>query len=122
MHSVSPARSRSSSAIRSSMREVQLAESRDQSRRLGAWSPGSLFSSSLDLVQGEPDPLREDDEGDSAKHGTGVAAVSRPGALGADQAPILVEAQGRGRDAASLRHLADGEQVVDPGRKARIGT
>jgi hypothetical protein len=107
MHSVSPARSRSSSAIRSSTREVQLAESRDQLR--------------LDLVQSEPDPLREDDEGDSAKHGTGVAAVARPGAFRADQAPILVEAKGGGRDAASLRHLADGEQVVDPGRKARIG-
>ena len=83
--------------------------------------PGQLAQLLLDLVEGEPDPLREDDEGDSAEHGTGVAAVTRPGAFGADQAPILVEAQGGGRDAASLRHLTDGEQVVDPSRKAGIG-
>jgi hypothetical protein len=82
--------------------------------------PGQLVELLLDLVQGEPDPLGEDDEGDPAKRGAGVAAVTRPGPFGADQAPILVEAEGGGRDAASLRNLADGEQVVDPSRKARI--
>ena len=36
MHSVSPSLSRSSSAMRSSIRDLQVAERRDQSRRVGA--------------------------------------------------------------------------------------
>jgi hypothetical protein len=42
------------------------------------------------------------------------------GPLGADQPPVLVEAQSGGRHAAALRNLADGEQVVDPDREAGI--
>jgi hypothetical protein len=45
MHSVSPAFSRSSSAIRSSIRAVHVLERRDQSRRVGA-RPGGSFASS----------------------------------------------------------------------------
>ena len=120
MHSVRPARSRSSSAIRSSIREVQPLES-PTSPAVGGPVAGQLVELLLDLVQGEPDPLGEDDEGDPPKRGAGIAAVTRAGPFGADQAPILVEAQGGGGDAAPLRHLADGEQVVDPNRKARSG-
>jgi hypothetical protein len=45
MHSVSPIRSRSSSAIRSSMRAVHPDDSRDQSSRPGTRSSGSFASS-----------------------------------------------------------------------------
>ena len=45
MHSVRPRLSRSSSAIRSSIRALQPLDRRDQSRRVGARSAGSLVSS-----------------------------------------------------------------------------
>jgi hypothetical protein len=45
MHSVRPTFSRSSSAIRSSIRAPHLLDRRDQSRRVGARSAGSLASS-----------------------------------------------------------------------------
>ena len=38
--------------------------------------PGQLTQLLLDLVQGEPDPLREDDEGDPAKNGAGEGLSS----------------------------------------------
>ena len=43
-------------------------ESRDQSRRFGARSGGSLASSDADLLQRQADPLGEDDERDPAQH------------------------------------------------------
>ena len=64
-----------------------------------------------DLVERQADPLGEDDERDPAQHRARVAAVARAGALGLDQAPLLVEAQGRGGDAAAPRDLADREQL-----------
>ena len=51
MHSVRPALSRSSSAIRSSIRSLQVPESFDQSRFVGARSGGSFASSWADLVE-----------------------------------------------------------------------
>ena len=48
----------------------------------------------------------------SAKRGARIAAVARAGALRPNQAAVLVKAEGGGGDAASLRHLADSEQVV----------
>src|SRR6266571_2867253 len=49
------------------------------------------------------------DEGNPAQDGAVVAALVAVGAGGLDQALAFVEAQRRGRDAASLRHLADRE-------------
>ena len=46
--------------------------------------------------------------------GRGIAPVPGSGALGADQAALLVEAQRRGGDAAAPRHLADREQLGHP--------
>src|SRR5579875_588720 len=68
---------------------------------------GQLLELGGDLVEREPDPLREHDEGDPAQDGPGVAAVPRALAGRADQAAVLVEAQRRGGDAAAPRHLAD---------------
>ena len=64
-----------------------------------------------DLVEGQPDALGEDDEGDPAKHRSRVAAVTGAFALGADQAPLLVEAKRRGGHAAPACDFADGEQI-----------
>ena len=44
--------------------------------------------------------------------------MTRAGALGGDQAALLVEAQRRGCDAASLRHLADRQQFGHATRKS----
>ena len=77
MHSVSPALSRSSSAMRASMREAQVLERRDQSVRVGVWPEGRR-ELSRDLRQGEADALREDDQGDAAQHAAVVAAMARP--------------------------------------------
>ena len=68
MHSVSPALRRSSSAIRSSIRAVQVLESRDQSRAGRRPVGGSLASSDADLLEREADPLGEDDERDPPEH------------------------------------------------------
>ena len=112
MHSVSPAFRRSSSAIRSSIRAVQPLDSRDQSRRVGARSGGSLVELGADLLERQPDALGEHDERDPAQHRARVAAVARARALGADQPALLVEAQRRRRDAAAPRDLADRHQLV----------
>ena len=59
MHSVRPARRRSSSAIRSSIRELQPRERRDQSRLVGARFGGSLASSPVvdhPVFPGKPGP------------------------------------------------------------------
>ena len=112
MHSVSPARRRSSSAMRSSIRlGPALREPRPVAlvRRAVGRQLGELLA---DLLEGQPDPLGEDDEGDPAEDRARVAAVARAGALGADQAALLVEAQGRGGDAAAARNLADREQLL----------
>ena len=54
--------------MRSSIRVVQLADRRDQSRRVGRAVGGQLRELGADLVEREPDPLGEDDEGDPAQH------------------------------------------------------
>ena len=81
---------------------------------------GQLVQLPLDLLERQADSLGEDDEGDPAEHGAGVTAVAGAGPLGVDQPPVLVEAQSGGGHPAALRNLADGEQVVDPDRKAAI--
>jgi hypothetical protein len=73
-----------------------------------------------DLLERQADPLREDDEGDAPQHRARVAAVPRTGALGVDQAALLVEAQRGGRDAAAPRHLTDRQQVGHGRRTSRI--
>src|SRR5215471_15431929 len=65
-----------------------------------------------DLLERQPDLLREDDEGDAPEHGPRVAAVPGVGADRPDQPLLLVEPQRRGRDPAARRHLADGEHGV----------
>ena len=120
MHSVRPAFSRSSSAIRSSIRALQLLDRRDQSRRVGARSRRQLGELGADLVERQADALGEDDEGDPAQHRARIAAVARAGALGGDQPALLVEAQGRGGDAAAPRDLADGQQLVPCRKQSRL--
>jgi glyoxylase-like metal-dependent hydrolase (beta-lactamase superfamily II) len=85
MHSVSPSLRRSSSAIRSSIREVHPAESRDQSRRVGVMGR-KLRELVADLVERQPDALCKDDEGDPAEHRPGIAPVARARPLGAERA------------------------------------
>ena len=80
MHWVSDDRSRSSSAIRRSIRAVQLPDSRAQSARPARGCRGSR-EFRADLVERQPDLLREDDEGDPPQHRTGIAAVAGAGAL-----------------------------------------
>ena len=106
MHSVSPVRRRSSSAIRSSILAAQDAERRDQSRRLGTRLGSSLAELGADLGEREPDPLREDDERDAAEHVPLVATLAASSPFGADQASVLVEAKRRGGDAAALRETS----------------
>ena len=65
--------------MRSSIREDQLLDSRDQSRLVGARSGRQLVELGADLVERQPDALREDDERDPAEHATRVAAVARAG-------------------------------------------
>ena len=65
-----------------------------------------------DLLEGQPDPLGEDDEGDPPEHAARVTAMARAGAVGVDQAALLVVAERRGSDAAAPRDLADGQFVV----------
>lgn len=55
---------------------------------------GELPELITDFVQSQTDPLREDDEGDPAQHGAGVAAVAGPGALGAYEPLFFVEPAG----------------------------
>lgn len=64
-----------------------------------------------DFVETEADALREDDERDAAEDGARIAAMARARALGADEAAILIEAEGRGCDTAAASDLGDGEQV-----------
>ena len=111
MHSVSPSLRRSSSAIRSSIRDVHVAESRDQSRRVGAWWGRKLGELAADLLERQPDALGEDDEGDPAQHRPRVATVARTCPLGADQSSLLVEAKRRRGHAAAACDLADREQA-----------
>jgi hypothetical protein len=71
-----------------------------------------------DLLEGQPDALGEDDEGDPAEHRPRIAAVTRAFPLGADQASLLVEAKRRGGHAAPACYLADGEQIGHSGTPA----
>ena len=84
MHSVRPDLSRSSSAMRSSIRADHVLESRDQSRRVGARSGGSL-ASLTDLVEAQAHPLGEDDEGNSAQDGARESSVPGACSLRPDQ-------------------------------------
>ena len=80
-------------------------------RRVGRVVGRELGELGADLVERQADPLGEDDERDPPQHGARIAAVARAGALGRDQAALLVEAERRGRHAAAPRDLADGEEV-----------
>ncbi len=75
------------------MRVLHLLDRRAQSLRVGSasgWQPSELGG---DLLQRQPDALREHDERDPAKHRSREAPVPGPGALGDDQPTLLVEAQ-----------------------------
>jgi len=79
---------------------------------------GQLHELPADLVERQPDVLREHDEGDPAEHRPGVAAVPRAGALGDDETPLVVVAQRGGGDAAAPRDLADRQEVSHEHRRA----
>ena len=86
MHSVSPAFIRSSSAIRSSMRVVQR-RTASPSRHAPACGYGEPRELRPNLVQRQPDLLREDDEGHSAQDEARVPPVPGIGPFRRDQAP-----------------------------------
>ena len=76
MHRVSDERSRSSSAIRSSIRARPAAR---QARPVGAQRhpvAGQPREFPGNLVERQPDFLREDDEGDAPQHGAREPAVA----------------------------------------------
>ena len=95
MHSVMPSSSRSSSAIRSGSVP-------SRRPRFGPVCPlrhpilRQPCKFRPHLVERQPDLLREDDEGNDASTGPRIAPMSGTGALGVDQAGILVKPQGRG--------------------------
>jgi hypothetical protein len=70
---------------------------------------GQLGELGGDLLEAQPDPLGEDDEGDPAQHRARVAAVMAGAvALGRrDQAALFVVAEGGGGNAGALRRLRD---------------
>jgi hypothetical protein len=73
-----------------------------------------------DFVERQPDPLGEDDERDPPEHRAGISPVAGAGPRGRDQAPLLVETQRRGGDAAAPRDLADRQQCRHSGRVTAI--
>src|SRR3954464_12873519 len=64
-----------------------------------------------DLVECEPDSLREYDECDPSQHAARVSPVARAGALRRDQPAVLVEAQRGGGDAAPPCDFADRHEI-----------
>ena len=122
MHSVSPALRRSSSAMRSSIRDDQPARELRPVTASGGAVRRELGELVADLLEGQADALREHDEGDAAEHGSREAAVAGSGPLRGDQAALLVEAQGGGGHAAAARHLADRELLCRHGnRESQFG-
>ena len=101
MHSVSPTLRRSSSAIRSSILDVHVAERRDQFAAGGRLVRRQLGELCADLVERQPDVLCEDDERDPPEYRPRVATMAQAFALGVDQATLLVEAERRRGNAAS---------------------
>jgi hypothetical protein len=89
------------------------------SNTVSGFCPKRALRSAL-VTERQPDPLGEHDERDPAQHRPRVAAVARAGALGADQAALLVEAQRRRRDAAAPRDLADREHGGHGGKDRQI--
>ena len=81
MHRVSDERSRSSSAIRRSIRAVQLPDSRAQSARTGTRLPGSRATSVAISSRERPDLLRKHDERNAPQHRTREATVPGAGAF-----------------------------------------
>ena len=81
MHCVSPALSRSSSAMRSSTRRVQPADSFAQSAAFRHAVVGQLRELDADFLERQADLLRKHDEGDAAEDRARIAAVAGPGPL-----------------------------------------
>jgi len=77
MHSVSPALSRSSSAIRSSMRPRHGSDSLAQSRRPGARSPGSVANSAP--ISSSDRPMRYANTMNAMRRSTGRLKAAMPG-------------------------------------------
>ena len=90
---------------------LQLVVRRAQSRRVGARSGGSLASSSPISSSVRPTFWAKTMNAMRRRTGARVAAVAGARALGRDEALVLVEAQGAGRDAAAPGDLADGDQL-----------
>lgn len=65
-----------------------------------------------DFLKSQPDPLREDNEGDAAQRRSGIAAMPRAGAYRRNQPTIFVEPQSRGLNAAASGNFADGEDGI----------
>src|SRR5262249_55626045 len=74
----------------------------------------------VDFLERQSDSLREDDKRNPAQHGPWVAAMPRARSLRGYEPPLLVKAQGRRRDPAAPRNLADGEHRIHAGVEARF--
>ncbi len=70
---------------------------------------GELGKLGADLIQCQPNVLREHDKRDATQHRARIATVTRPGPPRGDKAPLLVVAQRRGRNPASPRDLPNGQ-------------
>ena len=103
MHVVRRSRRACRVSMRASRSSRQRLERRSQSRRLGVRLVGQRRQRRADLAERDAGRSARLDECDPAQHGAVVAALVavRPGR--GDQPAALVEAQRRGRDAASPR-------------------
>ena len=90
--------------MRASIRADQVLERFAQSARLGTRPAGSSASSRADLLQREPDLCANTMKATRRITAAG-SGDGRPGALGGQQAALLVEAQRGGGDAAALGQL-----------------
>ena len=97
MQPVRPAFSRSSSAMRASMRRLQLPDSFAQSSACGTRVPRQLLQRHAHFIERQTHALGKHDEGDATDHRAQIAPVARWRAHRLDEIQRLVEAQGRGR-------------------------
>ena len=103
----------SSIAICASRRGRHEFESRSQSRWFGVRAVGQRRQRVADLLEREPDLLRDPDERDAPDHVAGVATLPAVGAGRVQQTLGLVEPQRGGRDAGALAQRADRQLVLE---------
>ncbi len=73
---------------------------------------GHVVEGGLHVGERDPEALGHRDQRHPTEHVPGVAALVARGALGGDEAEVLVEAEGGRGDARAAGHLADREQLA----------